>query len=92
MLRELVEDTAERDEMRSAPAKWHEPKAAEKIADAILVSLGREVEKSTKHEHPSTREIPSSNQQVAVSRSAVGILVLVLLWCVDVGAWIFQLA
>lgn len=92
LLRELVEDTAERDEMRSALAKWHEPKAAEKIADAILVSLGREVEKSTKHEHPSTREIPSSNQQVAVSRSAVGILVLVLLWCVDVGAWIFQLA
>ena len=69
LLRELVEDTAEREEMRSALAKWHEPKAAAKIADAILVSLGRAEEKSTKHQAPSTREIPSSNQQVAVSRA-----------------------
>lgn len=36
LLRELVEDTAERDEMRSALAGWHEPKAAEKIAERIL--------------------------------------------------------
>ena len=76
LLRELVEDTAEREEMRSVLAKWHEPKAAEKIADAILVSLGRAEEKSTKHQPPTpmnreqaTREIPSSNQPVAVSRA-----------------------
>ena len=36
LLRELVQDTAERDEMRSALAGWHEPKAAEKIAERIL--------------------------------------------------------
>ena len=36
LLRELVEDTAERDEMRTALAGWHEPKAAEKIAERIL--------------------------------------------------------
>ena len=69
LLRELVEDTAEREEMRSALAKWHEPKAAEKIADAIIVSLGRAEVKSTKHQAPTPREIPSSNQQVAVSRA-----------------------
>ena len=36
LLRELVEDTVERDEMRSALASWHEPKAAEKIAEQIF--------------------------------------------------------
>ena len=92
MLRELVEDTAERDEMRSALAGWHEPKAAEKIADAIIVSLGREVEKSSKLQAPISRETPSTKQQVAVSRAAIGIWMLWFLWCLDVGAWMFQLA
>ncbi len=69
LLRELVEDTAEREGMRTALARWHEPKAAEKIADAILMSLGRAEEKSTKHQASSIREIPSFNQQVVVSRA-----------------------
>lgn len=90
LLRELVEDTAEREDMRSALAKWHEPKAAEKIADAILLDLGRAEVKSTKIQHPTSREIPSNKQQVAVSRSAIGIWMLVLLWCLEVGAWMFQ--
>jgi UDP-N-acetylglucosamine--N-acetylmuramyl-(pentapeptide) pyrophosphoryl-undecaprenol N-acetylglucosamine transferase len=92
LLRELVEDTAEREEMRSALAGWHEPKAAEKIADAIIVSLGREVEKSSKLQAPTSRETPSTKQQVAVSRAAIGIWMLWFLWCLDVGAWMFQLA
>ncbi len=69
LLRELVEGAHEREEMRSALSKWHEPKAAAKIAEAILVSLGRTKEKSTRLQAPTPREIPRSNQQVSVSRA-----------------------
>jgi len=37
----LVEDTAARQAMQIALAKWHEPKAAEKIADTILDRVAR---------------------------------------------------
>jgi UDP-N-acetylglucosamine--N-acetylmuramyl-(pentapeptide) pyrophosphoryl-undecaprenol N-acetylglucosamine transferase len=40
LLRELMEDTTEREEMRGALAKWHEPRAAEKIAEQILRAVG----------------------------------------------------
>jgi len=69
LLRELVDGTDEREEMRSALSKWHEPKAAAKIAEAILVSLGRTKEKSTRLQAPTPAEIPRSNQQVSLSRA-----------------------
>lgn len=55
LLRELVEDTAERDEMRSALAKWHEPKAAEKIAEQILKAVSRETISTTDKRPATTR-------------------------------------
>lgn len=91
LLRELVEDTDERDEMRSALAKWHEPKAAEKIADAIFSTMGEDVRKSSKHQAPSSRETPSTKHQVAVSRATIGIWMLWFLWCLELGAWMFQI-
>ncbi len=40
-LRELVEDVATRDEMKAALARWHAPKAAERIAELILKAVSR---------------------------------------------------
>ena len=38
-LRELVEDTFERDQMKLALARWHSPHAAEKVAENILRTI-----------------------------------------------------
>ena len=38
-LRELVEDTGERDHMKLALARWHAPQAAEKVAENILRTI-----------------------------------------------------
>jgi UDP-N-acetylglucosamine--N-acetylmuramyl-(pentapeptide) pyrophosphoryl-undecaprenol N-acetylglucosamine transferase len=38
-LRELVEDAAEREEMKAALARWHTPHAAEKVAENILRTI-----------------------------------------------------
>jgi UDP-N-acetylglucosamine--N-acetylmuramyl-(pentapeptide) pyrophosphoryl-undecaprenol N-acetylglucosamine transferase len=41
LLRELVEDVAAREEMKSALARWHAPKSAERIAELILKAVPR---------------------------------------------------
>jgi UDP-N-acetylglucosamine--N-acetylmuramyl-(pentapeptide) pyrophosphoryl-undecaprenol N-acetylglucosamine transferase len=43
LLREFVDDAAERNQMKAALARWHAPKAAEHIAERILRSLARPV-------------------------------------------------
>ena len=43
LLREFVDDAAERNQMKAALAQWHAPKAAEQIAARILRSLARPV-------------------------------------------------
>jgi len=43
LLREFVEDAAERNGMKAALAQWHTPKAAEQIAERILRSVARPV-------------------------------------------------
>lgn len=43
LLREFVEDAAERKEMKTALAKWHTPKAAELIAEKILQRVAQPV-------------------------------------------------
>lgn len=43
LLRDFVEDAAERNEMKAALAKWHAPRAAEQIAERILRSVARPV-------------------------------------------------
>jgi len=44
LLRELVEDPAERSRMRSALACWHAPNAAAQIAERILRSVSQNVD------------------------------------------------
>lgn len=44
ILAELVEDDMARSEIQNALAQWHEPRAAERIADAILQAVAREHE------------------------------------------------
>jgi UDP-N-acetylglucosamine--N-acetylmuramyl-(pentapeptide) pyrophosphoryl-undecaprenol N-acetylglucosamine transferase len=39
LLRELVEDVTERDEMKAALARWHAPHAAERVAENILRTI-----------------------------------------------------
>jgi len=39
ILRELVEDTFERDQMKAALARWHMPQAAQKVAENILRTI-----------------------------------------------------
>ena len=41
LLRELVEDAGVREEMKTALARWHAPKAAEKIAELILKTVSQ---------------------------------------------------
>lgn len=50
ILTELVEDSVVRSEIQNALAQWHEPRAAEKIAEAILqaVEQGRETAQAKK--------------------------------------------
>jgi len=43
LLRELMDDTEERAELKTALAGWHAPKAAEQIAERILQLVGRQV-------------------------------------------------
>jgi UDP-N-acetylglucosamine--N-acetylmuramyl-(pentapeptide) pyrophosphoryl-undecaprenol N-acetylglucosamine transferase len=87
ILVELVENETARSKMQSALAQWHAPKAADQIAENILQTVGQLAVKSTKLQAPTSREIPSSNNQI-VSRAVVfGTWFLALLWCLDVGAW-----
>jgi UDP-N-acetylglucosamine--N-acetylmuramyl-(pentapeptide) pyrophosphoryl-undecaprenol N-acetylglucosamine transferase len=46
ILTELIENEVARSEMQNALAQWHEPRAAERIADAILQAVAREREKA----------------------------------------------
>lgn len=43
-LRELVEDLGERERMKGALAKWHSPRAAEQIAEAMLRAIRQPTE------------------------------------------------
>ena len=43
-LRELVEDTGERERMKAVLTKWHSPRAAEQIAEAILRTIRQPLE------------------------------------------------
>ncbi len=46
LLSELIEGPAARAKMQSALAQWHEPKAAEQIAEIIVQAVAREQEKA----------------------------------------------
>lgn len=46
-LRELVEDTAIREEMKGALARWHSPRAAERIAEMILQTVPQSADRRT---------------------------------------------
>ena len=92
LLRELVEDVGERSELKNALASWHEPKAAEMIASAILQRIGEVAVRNSKHQAPSARDIPSTKQQAVVSKGVLGLWMLAFLWSLEVGAWMFCLA
>ena len=92
LLRELVEDIAMRDGLKNALARWHEPKAAEKIASAIIQRSGEVAVKNVKHEAARSREVSSPKQQAVVSKNVLGLWMLALLWSLEVGAWMFCLA
>jgi len=47
ILNELVEDEVARSEIQNALAQWHEPRAAEQIAEAILQAVARAQESRT---------------------------------------------
>lgn len=85
MLRELMEDTAEREEMRSALAAWHRPEAAENIAHAILASLGRAEVKAAEHRHANARAIPNPKREVAVSRAILGVWIPWFVWSLEIS-------
>jgi UDP-N-acetylglucosamine--N-acetylmuramyl-(pentapeptide) pyrophosphoryl-undecaprenol N-acetylglucosamine transferase len=87
LLRDLIEDSAAREKIQAALAQWHAPKAAEQIAQNILQAIGAGALKSTRHQAPTSREIPSSNHQTVARAGIFGAWFLVLLWCLDVGAW-----
>jgi UDP-N-acetylglucosamine--N-acetylmuramyl-(pentapeptide) pyrophosphoryl-undecaprenol N-acetylglucosamine transferase len=89
ILVELVENETARSKMQSALAQWHAPKAAEQIAENILQTVGQLAVKSTKHQAPTSREIPSSNNQTMSRTGAFGAWCLMFLWRLDVGAWSF---
>jgi UDP-N-acetylglucosamine 2-epimerase len=46
LLRELVEDPAAREKIRTALAQWHAPKAAEQIAEIMLAAVARQPEQA----------------------------------------------
>ena len=81
VLAQLVGDEAARSKMQAALTQWHAPNAAADIAEAVL--------KSTKHQAPSSRDIPSSNNQTTSHVAVLGVWCLVLLWSLELGAWNF---
>ncbi len=89
LISQLVESADERAKMQSALAPWHAPESAAEIAESILRSLGQTVLKSSKHQAPSSREIPSSNNQTVARAGIFGVWCLVLLWSLELGAWSF---
>ncbi len=89
LLRELIEDVGERSHMREALAQWHAPQAAAQIADAIIRAVGQEVAPRPKPQSSSSREVPRAKQQVAISKSVIGIWMLGLLGSWAVGAGMF---
>ena len=89
LLGELVDDAAARGKIQAALAKWHAPNAAAEIAESILRSVGQTVFKSSKHQAPTSREIPTSNNQKTVQARVFGAWFLALLWMLEVGAWSF---
>jgi UDP-N-acetylglucosamine--N-acetylmuramyl-(pentapeptide) pyrophosphoryl-undecaprenol N-acetylglucosamine transferase len=91
-LTELVENAVTRETMQTALTRWHAPRAAEEIAQIILESVAERVSKSTKHQAPSSRETPSSNNQTNVRAAGFGAWMLVLLWSLVLGIWSFRLA
>jgi len=91
-LAKMVEDETVRSKMQTALAQWHAPKAAEQIAENILQAVGKPVLKSSKIQAPSSREISSSNNQTVSRAGVLGAWMLVLHWCLVLGAWNFQIA
>src|ERR1700731_902153 len=59
-----------------------------RLWDSTVPIVGRCV--SSKFQAPSSREIPSSNFQKEALRMALGVWLLELLWCLDVGACAFD--
>jgi UDP-N-acetylglucosamine--N-acetylmuramyl-(pentapeptide) pyrophosphoryl-undecaprenol N-acetylglucosamine transferase len=51
ILAELVENDVARSEIQNALAQWHEPRAAERIADAILQAVAQERENAAAKTH-----------------------------------------
>src|SRR5258708_18668382 len=47
-------------------------------------------QKSTKHQHPRTRESPNSKHQPRLRKPRIAVWRLVILWSLDVGAWCFS--
>ena len=77
----LVGDENIRTRMQAALTQWHAPNAAAVIAENIL--------KSSKLQHPSTKEIPSSNHQPNARANVFGAWFLMFLWMLALGAWCF---
>ncbi len=87
ILVELVEDGSARAKMRAALELWHTPNSAERIADAMLKKLA--ASKSSKFQVPSSKEASNSNAHAAPAARSFGVFFLVLLWCLELGAWNF---
>jgi UDP-N-acetylglucosamine--N-acetylmuramyl-(pentapeptide) pyrophosphoryl-undecaprenol N-acetylglucosamine transferase len=56
LLRELIEDSAARKKIQTALAQWHAPKAAEQIAENILVKVGQASRLSSERFSASSQE------------------------------------
>jgi hypothetical protein len=89
----LVESTAVRQTMQAALAQWHAPKAAEEIAELMLLEVRAKFPEvaiaqhpTSNIQHPTSRQNPISERKVAGAR-AVGICTLMLLWCLTFGVW-----
>ncbi len=87
VLDELVENEIARLTMQSALAQWQMPKAAERIAGAILQAVAEK--QSSSIQAPTSRETSSSNHQTARRTAVFGVWMLGLLWSLDVGVWNF---
>jgi UDP-N-acetylglucosamine--N-acetylmuramyl-(pentapeptide) pyrophosphoryl-undecaprenol N-acetylglucosamine transferase len=87
VLTELVENNDLRSKLQSALAQWHSPDAAFEIAGRILESITKG--RSSKNQHPSSKEISNINHQAVQRTTNFGIWTLMFLWSLDVGSWSF---
>lgn len=70
LLRELMEDVAERDAMRAALARWHAPRAAQVIAEKILQAVTNPAGAVTTTSASDHRNSPQENRAALESAPA----------------------